>query len=129
MKKVIKFTPIFVVSVLIAFVFWLFASSVKYNATADTIHFIAEHFNNRNEIVDYYNEIGVKSIDDIHFIMKGQNVTIQFGKLKLDWKLKNFVKEENQKLLKTIHIEIFKDKTTGELRLFYKGEEIERWVS
>ena len=129
MKKVIKFGGLPLLIVIGMAVLWALTMGVSTGKTKSTVQFIQQHFNSSGELIDYYNDIGVKDVKDIHVVIKNNKVTLTFGKLRMDWKMKDFVKQENQELLKTIYIEMRKDKTTGKLRLFYKGEEIERWVS
>lgn len=129
MKKVIKFGGLPLLIVIGMAVLWALTMGVSTGKTKSTVQFIQQHFNSSGELIDYYNDIDVKDVKDIHVVIKNNKVTLTFGKLRMDWKMKDFVKQENQELLKTIYIEMRKDKTTGKLRLFYKGEEIERWVS
>lgn len=99
------------------------------NATQESIAFIREHFNNGGKLIDYNNEINVTELNDIKLFVDDKDVRIDFGSIRLEWSLSEFVEEENLKALETIFIEVRRDKDTGKLRVFYKGKEIRRWVS
>lgn len=130
MKKVVKIGFIPIILIVVGFGYWFFQQQVLYDATSESIEFIAQHFNNKGEFIDYYGEINMQDPStDLKLFVDGKDVRIEFGNINLTWKLKDFVTEETQNQLKKIHIRAFKDKTTGRLRVFYFNQEIERWVS
>lgn len=108
---------------------YCFIEAMDDNVTQESIAFIREHFNNGGKLIDYNNEINVTELDDIKLFVDNKNVRIDFGSIRLEWSLSEFVEEENLKALETIFIEVRRDKDTGKLRVFYKGKEIKRWVS
>lgn len=91
------------------------------------LKFVQEHMNGRGELVDYHNEIYVRSIDDIKVFEEKGILTIEFGYLYFEYKVDDFMSEEVLDKLKTIGIEAYKSKE-GKIIVTYKGEEIERWV-
>lgn len=114
---------------LVVFAYWFIQNNVKNNATADNIEFIYEHFNRKGELVDTYDQIGVENVEDIKLFIKGDKVRMEFGYIELTWTLEEFVGPANLEALKKIHVDVYRDKETGKIRVFYKGEELERWVS
>lgn len=105
-------------------------SQVEYVATDANIDFIREHMNSAGTIIDYYNEICVKNVEDIKAFIKDDKVTIEFGKISLTWELKDFVTTEVQERLKSIGITVFKDSVNKDMiRIFWNGEEVTRWAS
>jgi hypothetical protein len=112
-----------------AVAYWFIEANIQSDSNIKMIDFIAEHYNSKGELIDYFDEIGCSGIDDIHFTVKGDDVRLFFGDITMEWSSKDFVTEETQKQLEKIYIKMYKDKETGKLRLFYKGTEIERWAS
>lgn len=129
MKRVIRFIIIPILLLALSFVGYKFYGKITLDSTANTVTFIQKHRNNSGMIVDYNNEIGVESIDDIKLFVTDKKIKIQFGYLTMTWKPKDFVSAENRELLKKIGITMYKDKETGRLKVYYNGEEIVRWVS
>jgi len=128
MKKIKFIIPCFLCLVIVVCGFYFNAYTQK-SSNFTSIEFIHEHFNNAGKLLDYQNEIGVKDIDDIKLFVKDKNVKIEFGFIKLDWTMEEFLTEEVQKALEKIYITCRRDKETGRLRVFYKGQELQRWVS
>ena len=89
---------------------------------------IRSHINSRGQLIDYANDLNVKSIDDIKLFVKEKTVKIEFGNIAMEWRMDEFTEPETIKKLKSIGIEVYKDKKTGKLRVFYNGTELERWV-
>lgn len=129
MKRVFRFAIIPLVLLITVLLYGYMNKKIEYDATAGNIEFIAEHFNGYGKLIDYYGEIDVKDISDVKLFVTDDDITIKFGKINLIWTLENFVTTDVQNALNKIHIQAFRDKTTGKIRVFYKGEEIERWVS
>jgi len=90
--------------------------------------FIEKHINSSGELKDITNDIGVKSYEDIKLFIKDDSVKIEYGRVALKWKLEDFAKKENLDRLRGIGIDVYRDKDTGKLRVFYKGDELERWI-
>ena len=110
---------------------WYYASlKATYGLTAKNIGYIREHINGRGEIVDWQNNIGVKGIDDIKlFRDEKAAITIQYGKIELNWKrLEDFLDKDNLDRLKQIMITVKKSKSTGEIKIYWRDEEVEPWV-
>lgn len=129
MKKTIKVVLFPFVLLLIVLAYWYFTQYVSISSTNKNIEFIREHFNAKGELIDYQNELNVKSMDDIKLFVKDNKVQIDFGNVKLKWTAAQFVAAENIKALESIYITAYKDKKTNRLRVYYKGQEIQRWVS
>ena len=92
------------------------------------IEYIASHINGQGKIVDYQNNLGAKSAEDIKLYVEGNEVTIHFGRIVLEWKMEDFVTQEVGDELKKIHITRYRDEETGKLRVFWQGEELVRYV-
>lgn len=132
MKKFLKgFSLILIPAILFIAVMYFYEvkQDINKSSTKDSIEYISKHFNASGKLIDYQNDLGVKTVEDIKFFLKGDKVEIHFGKILLNWRLKDFVSKENQEELKKVFINIYRDAKTGKIRVFYKGEEVERWVS
>lgn len=93
-----------------------------------SIDFIASHFSGRGQIVDYQNDLGVSSIEDIKWYDNKKNIEIEFGKVRLKFNKKNFDSEEVQNALNRIHITVKHNEETDEYKIYYNGEEIDRYI-
>lgn len=129
MKKFLKFIIIPIIFAIGISAYLYLNEDVKLQANDENINFILEHMNSSGVLVDYYEEISVKSVEDLKFFVEGDKVRLDFGKITMKWYLKDFVSPENQEKLGKIGIRMYKDKDTGRLRVFWHEDEIERWVS
>ena len=131
-SKAMVFVTVVIIPVILFIIMYLFFagwSGVSIASTDNNIAFIEEHINSRGVLVDYQDEIGVKSIDDIKLFVKEDTVTIHFGRIVMTWTIADFCSEETGEKLRRIGITRYRDKETGRLRVFWGEEEIERWVS
>lgn len=105
----------------------------KYTALKSTqtnMQFIYEHYNAAGELIDYQGEIRMYDPDeDIKVFVKDNNVTIRFGVIEMHWTAKQFLDEQNIINLAKIYITISVDEETNRLTVYYKGKELQRWVS
>ena len=126
--KVIKFIFVLVAIVAVSYFAYLKLGGDVGSSREKGFEFIERHINSNGELKDITNDIGVRSYEDIKLFIKDDFVKIEYGKVALKWKLEDFTKKENLDRLKRIGIDVYRDKDSGRLRVFYKGEELERWV-
>ncbi|HBF5809558.1 TPA: hypothetical protein KOR75_001139 [Clostridioides difficile] len=93
-----------------------------------SIDFIASHINGRGQIVDFQNDLGVKSIDDIKFYNTKNDIEIEFGKIRLKFDKKKLDTDEVLNALERIHIKVRKNEETGEYKIYYNDEPIDLYV-
>ena len=111
------------------FIYFLLTQINTYGKTDHSIEFIAEHINSRGDIVDWQNEIDVKGLEDIKLFTDNGKVTIEYGKITLNWKsMDEFLAEDNVRNLERILITIRRNRETGKIKLYWKGEEMQKWV-
>lgn len=128
-KSKFRMGPFIVIMCILFIVTYYFLHDyATYGKTHESVVRIAGHINNRGDIVDWSNEIGVYSVDDIKLFMDKYKVTIQYGKLVLNWKKRDFLKDETLADLDSIMIKVFQDEETGMIYLKWKDQNVERWV-
>lgn len=129
-KKIIIYFAVPIIFMLAISFYYLNYNGILDGSTNTNINFIIDHLNNVGDIVDYKNEIDCKSIEDIKLFVKDDTYKIEFGKIQLEWgSEEELMNVDLLNKLERIGIKIYRDEKTGELRFFYKGEELERWVS
>ena len=94
----------------------------------DMLNKILGKMNYKNELVDYDNEIGVKSIDDLAFSVKDGKIYLYYGKVVMELGKKELVDDKFMEGLERIGIKIKKSKN-GKYKITYWGDEIQRWVN
>ena len=97
-------------------------------STDTNIEYILEHIGTNGKLVDFQNEIGVKSIEDFRLYEEGNKITLYYGKIILTWDKADLVLPDNLAKLKSIGISVCKDTVTNRLVFLWQGQEIERWV-
>jgi hypothetical protein len=131
MKKVLMWiiVPLFLVGAVTAWYFY--ENMVGNGATESNIAFILEHIDHRGEIIDFREEISVKSVENIRLFWKSdKDIVIEYGKIRLKWtKLEDFLAKENLDRLKQIFITLKQDRRTLEYHVYWKDQKVTRWVS
>lgn len=128
--NVITFILAPVVLVVLVYFFYVMREEYRVQSNYKMIEFIQQHHNLQGDIIDYQNDLRIQDVDtDIRLYVKNKFVIIKFGSIELKWTLEQFIKQENLDALKKIYITAYKDRETGRLRVYYKGKEIQRWVS
>lgn len=97
------------------------------NTNWDVLNRVISKLDGRGELLDYDNEIGVHSIDDIAFTIKDKKLKIYYGKVELELGKEELLDEDFIKALNRIGITIVKS-DDGVLKVKYKGEDVDRWV-
>lgn len=117
----------FMLILVIGVVFYLYQNGTINNE--NNIKFIESHFYN-NKLIDSQNEVGVKSSDDVKWYYDDSKYTIciQYGKVLLKYKVKDFIKHKNQEELNKILIKTEQNKETLELILYYNNKELKEYV-
>lgn len=116
----------FAIILILLGVYWY----VDTNTVSDpyaSINLIKSKINGRGELQDYDNEIGVTSIDDIGYKMKDGKIQIHYGKIVIIVGKDELKSKDFNRALLDVGIEIKKKK--GTYHVYYKGEEIDRWVT
>lgn len=99
-------------------------------STQTNMQYIYDHMNSAGEIIDYQGEIRMKNPEeDIKVFVKDNKVTIRFGIIEMHWTAKQFMDPVNLENLARIKITVKVDEETNRLTVYYKGQELQRWVS
>lgn len=125
-----KITSVVTLILLFGGVFWYFNyyQGVLGYSTERNIEYIRDHMNSQGKLIDYQDEISVKSINDIKFFIDDKKVTIEFGKIVLEWKNQEFFTKPVLDSIKPLGFEVKRDKDSKEILLFWQGKEVDRWV-
>lgn len=123
-KKILLAVVLFAAGV----TWFVWYSDVKDSGTMDSIDFIASHFTGRGQIMDYQNDLGVESIEDIKWYNEKDTIEIEFGKIRLTFDKKKFDTQEVIDALERIHITVRKNEETQEYKLYFNGEKIDLYV-
>lgn len=132
MKKSGKITSfiIFILLIVAVISYSFFTKMNTLKSTQTNMQFIYDHMNSAGEMIDYQGEIRMKNPEeDIKVFVKDNNVTIRFGIIEMHWTAKQFMDPVNLENLAKIHITVQVDEKTNRLTVFYKGQELQRWVS
>lgn len=101
------------------------------NSTYKNIEYIRSFMTSSGKLNDYSNKLGMHDPqEDIKWFKTDDEIRIEFGRIFLTWEPEKFYAQENLELLSTIGITIDIKEEDGVrvLHLYYRGEEIERWV-
>lgn len=105
--------------------YWYINNNTE-NSSYNMLNHIVSKMNYKNELVDYDNEIGVKSIDDLAFTLKDGKILLYYGKVTLELGKQELADDKFIDGLAKIGIKIMKK--NGKYKITYWGEEIDRWV-
>ena len=105
--------------------YWYINNNTE-NSSYNMLNHIVSKMNYKNELVDYDNEIGVKSIDDLAFTLKDGKILLYYGKVTLELGKQELADDKFIDGLAKIGIKIIKK--NGKYKITYWGEEIDRWV-
>lgn len=119
-------SSIVVLSALLFVVFWFNQHGAVDNS--GNIEFIQSHMYN-GKIIDMQNEISIRSVDDLKWYYdKHDTIVIEYGKVLLKYKIKDFVTPEVQEELNSILITVEQNKETLKFTLFFDGQEMTEYV-
>lgn len=128
--KNMKWILLPVVLLLVVVGFGEFQRYTTIKSTQTNMQFIYDHFNSAGELIDYQGEIRMQDPDtDIKLFVKDNKVTIRFGILEMHWTAKQFMDPQNLENLSRIYLTVHVDEETNRLTVYYKGKEVQRWVS
>lgn len=92
------------------------------------IEFIKSHCYN-NKIIDMQNEISIKSSDDVKWYYdKGDSIVIEYGKILLKYKTKDFVTDDVQKDMNDIFISVKQNPESLELYVYFQDELLPEYI-
>lgn len=128
----IKYMFVPIAIALIASLIYLIWYLNNQNATYEHIDYIRSFMTSSGKLNDYQNKLMMHNpATDIKWYKTDDEIRIEFGNVILTWEPKDFYKQENLDHLGTIGItaQVTEEKDgTKRLRLYYMGEELERWV-
>ena len=124
----LKFVILPVMILAIGSIGYYFYYQVAEGSTNENMQVIRDHMNNKGELVDYRDEIGVKSVDDIKLFVTEDEVRIEFGVLVLTWTPEKFAEKETQDALALIGFETKFEGDPVKMYVYWQGERVERWV-
>ena len=120
-----KITIALLVCVLGIIGYWYMNNNTA-NSSYSMLKHIVSKMNYKHELVDYDNEIGVKSIDDIAFTIKDGKIFLYYGKVTLELGKQELADDNFIDGLEKIGIKIIKK--NGKYKITYWGEEIDKWI-
>ena len=100
--------------------------SINVSATDMGINFIRERTTSSGTLLDPLGEVAVNSIEDVHLFVTADNVQIDYGRIQLIWNYEDFLDEVYDTPLEAIGITREVRPSTGELIVYYHGEELPR---
>jgi hypothetical protein len=119
-------TAVVILATMFLVVYWMAQNDTTDNTK--NIEFIKSHSYN-GKVVDMQNEISVRSVDDVKWYYdKGKTIVIEYGKVLLKYKTKEFITPEVQKDMNDIFIVVHQHPETFELKLLFQGEEMKEYV-
>lgn len=101
------------------------------NSTYQNIQYIKSFQTSSGKINDFSNKLGMRDPkEDIKWFKTDKEIRIEFGRIFLTWEPEAFYTQENLDLIGTIGftIDIKEEDGAKVLHLYYRGEELERWV-
>lgn len=128
MKKMILngIPAILILAILFFVLYWFMQYDTSDNKA--NIEFIKSHCYN-GQVLDMQNEISVRYVEDVKWYYdKNKTIVIEYGKILLKYKTKDFVKEDTLKDLQDIFITVKQNKDTLALTLYFQGEEMTEYV-
>lgn len=128
MSKSLKNIIIAIILVGIAGTWWIGYHNIDNHGAMKSIDFIASHFSGRGNIVDYQNDLGVESIDDLKWYNNKKNIEIEFGKVRIKLSKKTIMTDEVLEALQRIHISVKHNDESDEYKVYYNGKEIDRYI-
>lgn len=101
------------------------------NSTASNIEYIRSFMSSSGELRDYSNKLGMHDPEtDIKWYKTEDEIRIEFGRIYLTWEPETFYTQEVQDAIGTIGFttRVIEKDGVKTLYLYYRGEEVERWV-
>jgi len=131
-NSVMKYIIIPCMLVMIASCIYLIVFINNKNSTLSNIEYIRSFMSSSGQLRDYSNKIGMHDpAKDIKWYKTNKEVRIEFGRIFLTWEPDEFFKQDNLDRIATIGftVEYVKSKSGyEEMKLYYQGVEVERWV-
>lgn len=109
----------------------LLFNKVNYNnSTYVNIDYIRSFMKQPGELNDFSNKINMKDPEkDIKWFLEDGIVTIEYGRIVMEWPYEAFLSEDNKVLMSQIAFtfeEVTNKKGETELKIYYCGKEVER---
>jgi len=121
---------ILIIAIVIIGVFVLGYKFMNKNETAMAlVTYVTSHLDSGGDLVDYHEDIGVHSIDDIGYKQAKDGVILCFGKINIPINSETLSEDGMISKLNQMGIKVYKDKDTGSYFFEYKGEKVVEWVS
>lgn len=113
-----------VLFVTMAFLFWW---NVRNNNVESQVNYIKQYIRG-GQINDWQGKLDCKGIEDIKWFKDSKMTEIDVGRIKMTWENDKFLSKSNLELIKQIGFEVKYSKSAGDIKIFWMGEEVERWV-
>ena len=101
------------------------------NATDAHIEYIRSFMTSTGKLNDFQNKLGMHDpLKDIKWYKNEDEIRIEFGRMILTWEPEDFFTEDTQEKLNSIGIrwDILKEGDLKVLHIYYRDQEIPRWV-
>lgn len=118
MKKGLIFALILIVAAQAAYIYY----SQKVDYGMNTLDILLETMDPRNGMAErLLDEVGVSSIEDIHYSQDHEKITLTFGQFKFDLKKDDLVTPEMRTKLKKLGLDTYVN-PEGEVKFKYYGD-------
>lgn len=101
------------------------------NATDEHIEYIRSFMTSTGKLNDFQNKLGMHDpLKDIKWYKNEDEIRIEFGRMILTWEPEDFFTDDTQEKLNSIGIrwDILKEGDLKVLHIYYRDQEIPRWV-
>ena len=102
--------------------------NIKNNSVTSQVEYIQGYMTGSGTINDWQGKLQCKGIEDIHWYRTNDIIEIDFGNIIMTWDYEQFITQSNLDLIKTIGFEVYYTKDKKDIRLFWSGKEVERWI-
>ena len=123
-----KYIIIPILVVLVGSVLYFMMYSVGPNATSKNIDYIQSFMTNGGKINDFQGKLGCKGIEDMKWYDLGDKIEFDFGRIILTWERDQFETAEVQQEIAKIGLSAKKNKQSGEIYIYWGGQEVPKWI-
>lgn len=123
------FIPVGIAIIVLAVLLFWYQNNL--NATDAHIEYIRSFMTSTGKLNDFQNKLGMHDpLKDIKWYKNEDEIRIEFGRMILTWEPEDFFTEDTQEKLNSIGIrwDILKEGDLKVLHIYYRDQEIPRWV-
>lgn len=123
------FIPVGISIIVLAVLLFWYQNNL--NATDAHIEYIRSFMTSTGKLNDFQNKLGMHDpLKDIKWYKNEDEIRIEFGRMILTWEPEDFFTEDTQEKLNSIGIrwDILKEGDLKVLHIYYRDQEIPRWV-